>query len=806
MILLKKLFLKLGMGFVLMTVPHLLFGQEVQVLDVVSRKPIYLVSIKQASNSEVVLTNEQGRVNLKTDNDTYTFSHSAYEILSLSKSQLQELNHIVLLKEKIVQIDEVIVYANKWEQDKSVVPNEILSLTKKEVAFANPQTSADMIGQSGQVYIQKSQLGGGSPMIRGFSANSVLILMDGIRINNAIYRSGNLQNVIMMDPNLMENSEVIFGPGSSIYGSDALGGVMSFQTLKPQFGIEKKIELTGESMLRYSTANKEKTGHLNFNIYNKSFSNVFGFTYGSFGDLRTGSQRTAKFPDFGKRTEYVIRQNGQDEIVQNSNENIQRFSRYSQYNLMNKFSLRVSEKSNLTHQFFYTSSSNIPRYDRLIVRDDQGDLQHAAWYYGPQKFMLNSLTYTNFNANRFYDGLKVALSHQNVEESRYSRKYQADDLISRVENVKIYAVNVDLDKKFNKRDEFFYGIEFLLNDVDSRAKSQNIVTGEEIGAATRYPDGGSKYMSAAFYGSLTSEITQRLNLTMGLRYTQVYLDSKFIDKTYFDFPYDEFNIKNGAISGTFGMVIKPSPQLQWNLLFSTGFRVPNLDDVGKVFDSEPGIVVVPNEQLKPEFTYNYESGIHWKISEKVRIDGVLYYTSLIDAMVRRPFTFNGDSVIIYDGEPSEVQALVNAGEAFIWGYSLGIRVLFSDRFSLVVRINNNEGEDEVERIPLRHTNPFFGKVALAYQKSKFRAELFSNFQGKRSFEDLPPSEQNKTHLYTKDGSLAWITINARASYHFSESFGITAALENILDKHYRTYSSGISAPGINGIVSARYTF
>ena len=120
-----------------------------------------------------------------------------------------------------------------WEEDKKEVPVKINTITKKEADFFNPQTSADLLTASNEVFVQKSQLGGGSPMIRGFAANSVLLVIDGVRMNNAIYRSGNLQNVISLDPNTIERTEVIFGPGSIIYGSDALGGVFSFTSRNP---------------------------------------------------------------------------------------------------------------------------------------------------------------------------------------------------------------------------------------------------------------------------------------------------------------------------------------------------------------------------------------------------------------------------------------------------------------------------------------------------------------------------------------------------------------------------------------------
>ncbi|MDW3209549.1 MAG: TonB-dependent receptor [Reichenbachiella sp.] len=781
------------------------YSQQLTVLDKATQLGIAKATILSQNSKSTLSTNAQGQVRLEAEaaSERLIIDHPSYKPVLVAGITADTT---VYLTEQIIEIDEVVISANKWEQDREEVPNEILTISAKQIERNNPQTSADMLGQSGQVFVQKSQMGGGSPMIRGFSANAVLIVLDGIRINNAIYRGGNLQNVIMLDPNLLSGSEVIFGPGSSAYGSDALGGVMDFHTIRPAYTDSKALQAHGVGMMRFSTANLEKTSHFHVNVQNNKWSNTLGLTYGDYEDLRAGANRPSDYPDFGKRLEYIEQVNGQDVIVQNDNVNMQRFSGYHQYNIMNKLSYRISKESELMHTLYYTTSSDIPRYDRLIERDENDVLVNAEWYYGPQEFLLNAITFSNYSSNFFYDGAKVILSNQRVKESRNDRKYQSTSFRSRSEEVNVYALNVDLDKELSAKSELYYGIELFYNDVNSSAYLKDVATEVVSPTSTRYPDGGSKYSSAAAYGSLKSRLSDAVVFTGGLRYTYVHLVSEFEDKSFFNFPYDEIELKNDALSGSLGLVVSPVKSLRWNLIFSSGFRSPNVDDVGKVFDSEPGSVVVPNEDLSPEYTLNYETGVNWKIADRITIEGSLYYTQLRDAMVRRPFTFDGQTTIIYDGVESDVEALVNVGEAYLWGYSIGLSAKLTERMVLRARVNNNDGEDEVDHVPLRHTNPLFGNVSLSYRTKKLMLEGYTNFQGKRTWEDLAPSEQAKTHLYTAEGALAWYTLNIRSSYQISEKLSATAALENILDKHYRPYSSGISAPGINGILSARYTF
>jgi hemoglobin/transferrin/lactoferrin receptor protein len=295
-------------------------------------------------------------------------------------------------------------------------------------------------------------------------------------------------------------------------------------------------------------------------------------------------------------------------------------------------------------------------------------------------------------------------------------------------------------------------------------------------------------------------------LTAGLRYSHIFLDAQIDDTTFFDFPFNQIDISTGAFNGSLGLIYSFGNNWQWNGLVSTGFRAPNLDDAGKVFDSEPGTVVVPNPDLNPEFSYNFETSLSKVISGQARLEGVVYYSLLRDAMVRRPFLFNGEDSLLYDGTLSRVEALVNTGEAYVFGWSLSFQTLFSTNWVMNGNLTYSEGRDNTDNIPLRHTTPVFGNFGLTWKKGKFRAQGLLRFNGQRRFSELPPSEQNKTHLYTEEGSLAWYTLNANFSYTPNNYLQITTSFENILDAHYRPYSSGISAPGFNWVLGVRGRF
>ncbi len=780
------------------------FAQVVSVYDQATGEPIADATVFLSPSERYFITDAQGQVRIVTigEDESVTVSHSAYQSMKVPASLLANAHWTLYLADKVVQVEEVVVSANKWKQHRTIVPNQVVKVAARDIAYKNPQTSADLLASTGQVFVQKSQMGGGSPMLRGFGASSVLIMLDGIRINNAIYRSGNLQNVITIDPTMLSSTEVFYGPGSTLYGSDALGGVLSFQTLSQYYPDSESLQVKGSAFLRYASANHENTFGLNLKIGNKRFSNITSLSFSDFSDLRSGSLYPKEDPDFGKRTEYVVRIGESDVIVPNSDPQVQRFSGYRQFNVMNKMSYRLGDKSEFSYLMYYTNTSNIPRYDRLTERDENGVLKNAQWYYGPQFLLLNAFSFTSYTSNPAFDQARITLSNQMVDESRVDRRYQSDSLRSRLENVDVYALNMDLEKDISDKSTLYYGGEYLINHVTSTAEGINIVKRETYDIPSRYPGGGSQYTSGAFYTSLNHRFSEKLSLDAGLRYTYITLDETFSGAEVYELPYNTLSQENGALSGKAGLTIRPLENLRWNVLFSSGFRAPNVDDMGKVFDSGD-VVVIPNEDLKPEYSFNYETGLEWKIKKRLRLSGVFYYSDLKDAMVRRD---NPADTIGYDFQPYPTASLVNAGEAYIYGYSLGMDWMFTDQFALQARINDSFGRDEVDDVPLRHTHPFFGKVGMKYQTGKLKAELWSDFQGKRGLDDLAPSELDKLYLYSSEGALAWWTLNLRSAYYFNEHISITAALENILDKHYRTYSSGISAPGINGVLSARYQF
>jgi hemoglobin/transferrin/lactoferrin receptor protein len=791
--------------FIILYLSGHLQGQVIKVIDKNSDQGIENVSLYNTSLDKSTQTDSRGMASLSvfSEDDIINFQHPSYHGRAIPYADLKKMDFNVVMEEKIIKFDELIISASKWEQNPEIIANMVTNIHSKSIEFDNPPTSADMLGQTGQVFIQKSQLGGGSPMIRGFAANKLLIVVDGVRMNNAIYRSGNLQNVIAIDVHTIEEAEVLFGPGSVIYGSDALGGVMDFHTKTPHLNGAGSLVFHGNALLRYGTSANEKTAHLDFSLGGEKFGTFTSFSFSDFDDLVTGNKRTSEHPDYGKRLEYVERTHGIDTIIKNQNPNRQKFSGYHQFNLIQKFKYRANDFLDLDYGFYYTNTSNIPRYDRLILYDEDSLPENSEWYYGPQEWIMNRLGTRLFKSNSLFSEAQFILSHQYVNESRIDRKYRDLFRRKRMEKVQIVNFNADFDKTLDHSHQLFYGIDFSYNKVNSDAEEEHIETLEKSSVSTRYPDGGSDYGFLAVYLNYLLTINKKHSLNTGIRYTHTRLQARLDDQGDLGFEYNDFSNRNGALNGSLGWVYRINKSTKLDFIASSGFRAPNIDDMGKLFDSEPEYVIVPNKDLNPEYSYNMEAGITQKIGKNLEFHIVGFYTWLVDAMVRRDYTFLGMDSIIYDGELRKTQALVNTGRANIYGFSFSFRGDITPNVGIFSSFNLTNGKDVIDDVPLRHTAPIFGRTALYYRYKNLFVDLNLNYSGRKAYKDLSPSEKNKEYLYTSDGALGWYTLNMMSSYEIKRTFIFNFGIENILNKHYRPYSSGISAPGRNFIFGLR---
>jgi len=795
--------------FVLAICSFVSHSQNLTITDT-ELQPLSDVQLFSDDNKISAISNNAGIVDVSKFKNcaSITILHNGFATVVTSYKTLETKKFRIYLYEKTETLNAVVVAANKFDEKAKYVAQQVQTLNKKELSFVNQQTSADVLQASGNVLVQKSQQGGGSPIIRGFETNKVLIVIDGVRMNNAIYRGGHLQNVVTLDNAAMEKVEVVFGPGSVIYGSDALGGVMNFYTKNPMLSDTDSVLVKANAYVRYNSVNQGQTYHVDLSLGKKRFGSFTSFTFSDFGDLTQGNNRNPFYGDWGKRSWYVERIDGKDSTISNSNDNVQVGSAYSQYDLLQKFIYKQNEKVQHTLNFQYSTSSNVPRYDRLTqVRN--GNPRYAEWYYGPQNRLLASYALELSRKTALYDNARITAAYQNIEESRYDRSFNNVNLNQRIEQLDIFSLNADFSKRWGKN-ELYYGADAWLNNVNSTASKLNIDTDVSSSLDTRYPDGGSTMSNVAAYASHIFKINERLTLNDGIRASYVSLNSKFNDKSFFPFPFNTVTQNNMAVNGNVGIIYRPTSDWKVSLLASSGFRAPNVDDLSKVFESTPGNIIVPNPSLKPEYTYNLDLGITRSFNDKITVSATGFYTWYSNAITTLPSTFNGRDSLFFDGRNSKVYMSNNANSAYIYGVNFNVNAAITSNFSINHSTNYTYGRLTAEgtEVPLDHIAPVFGKTGFVYQQLKFRGEFFAMYNGAKKTADYNPfGEDNQAFSADPiNGYMpAWMTLNIRTGYQINKTLQVLFAVENITDLNYRVFASNISAAGRNFVFTLKGT-
>ncbi len=793
------------------------FAQKVTVLDADTREPIPGVTLFNQDKSKSALTNFDGQADISafSASEIIIFSEVAHRPTRYPKDQIATtFKFKVFLKQKENTLGEVVLSASKFAQSKKNISQKIVGISSDLVALTNPQTSADLLEKSGQVFVQKTQLGGGSPIIRGFATNRLLITLDGVRFNTAIFRGGNVQNVISIDPFTVDRTEVILGPGSVVYGSDAVGGVLNFYTKRPKFSRNDKLAVSGNAFARLSSANQENTGHFDISLGTKKWAFLTSASYSDFEDQRQGSNGPSDFD----RIDFVRRINGEDVVLQNEDVDDQIGSGFSSYSFAQKIRFQPNSLWDFNLSILYSTTSDYDRYDRLFQRDENDQLEFAEWFFGPQEWFLSSLQINKEGNGKLYDRVQATASYQYFEESRNDRRFGNNSLRTRAERVNVFSGSLDFIKTLrNPRNKLFYGAEYVYNHVNSNGSRRDIETGAFELTSTRYPD-GSDWQSLAAYVSGQFQLSPKLKLNTGLRYNQIFIFADFRgNNLFFDFPFEESNLSFGNVTGSAGLNYFLSKTVTLKTNLSTAFRAPNIDDLGKVFDSDDGDLVIPNPDLREEYAYNGEVGAFFNFGNYIKLDVNAYYTILDDALVRRDFTLNGSPVLEDNGEVFDIEAIQNASTSQIWGFEAGIDInlakitpglKITSQYNI---IRGTQEEEDGSLVPVRHVSPDFGNTHLIYSRGKWTFDAYAVYNAQFEFEDLSPEINDRPELFARDanGDLfapRWHTINLSAQFKLNQHWNFTANLENISDQRYRSYSSGISAAGRNFILAANYSF
>ena len=803
------------------------FSQKIKIIDKHTGKSI----------RNVTVYNEESTINLSSDNDGFVdvsvfkknenilFSHISYEPQKIKKTILQKQKMVVFLNKQSAQLDEIVLSVFKKSEKTNRIAEQIAVVSSKEIQKISPQTSADLLATIPGIKVQKSQFGGGSPVIRGMESNRVLLVVDGVRMNNAIYRKGHLQSSISVAPNMLDKTEVVFGPSSVLYGSDALGGVIHYYTKTPKLSAEEEVK--SQFFSRFSSVNQEITSHVSAELRFSNWASLTSISFSNFGDLQSGSRRSHGFKDWGKVFYYSENRYGNytENPTVNPRPEVLKNTGYHQTDFLQKFFIPLSKNTELKINLQYSTSSNIPRFDRLIEFKNNS-LKFAEWNYGPQNRFLLSSQFLIHPNKKWLESGSITGAYQQIKESRIQRKFGSLDRSFREELVNVFSVNGDFSVSLtqDKKRVLSYGFEFTYNDVTSKSFGKTLVVsnGQINGSSSgfkvqsRYPDGGSNYLSSSAYIAYRQDLNSKTTLNTGLRFTNTTLHALWLDQTFIHLPETNVTAVNSAVTATIGYVYRPGKNWQLNSVVSSGFRSPNIDDIGRVREKS-GNISVPNIHVNPEFAYNVEIGLQKYFNDKKFRVGANVYYSLLDNYIQRDFVYNTDGSkkqVQFDGEFGNAITNQNKGTAYVFGYTLSYLGKISSTINSSGFITYTKGRTYDTKEPMSSIPPLFGRVEINYKKDKIEFGAALKFNSKKNIEDFNITEGIDNHDLTPIvdpnaildsdkyyGSPSWMTIGLTSNYLLSDTFSIQARLDNIFDEHYIEFASGISAPGRNASIS-----
>jgi len=795
------------------------FGQQITVRDSETNEVLSDVAVFNESRDKSTISDLNGNVDLglfSNENKIY-FQLLGYSLLELYLDDIED-ESIVLLSQESQNLDEVILSVARSASNVNQIAEKVSVIKSEDLFISSPSSGAEMLELSPGVRIQKSQGGGGSPIIRGFEANRVLIVVDGVRMNNAIYRSGHLQNSITIDPSNIERAEVIFGSSSVGYGSDAMGGVIHYYTKNPILKNSEKI--SSSFTTNFNSANNSVSNNFNTNYSSDNWGSITSISNSKYGDIKMGKKRNHGYSYWGLTP--IFSQNSRYKFYAepsiNLNESIQKNTGYSQVDLFQKFLFGIGDDNLLSLNIQFSESSDIDRYDQLSIPKDNS-LKFSEWYYGPQKRLLISPSLRIFPKKKFMDKGVITFGFQKINESRIKRKFNSLNRSHQIEDLKVLSLNGDFDTSFNNGHTVSYGIETTYNHNYSKAYDRvldvdgnNIVgVSKKFAIPTRYPSDGSSYASFASYVNWSWNMSEFFTFNIGTRLTFTKLKASWNDVISVNPQLSRVNLNSEALTTTVSMKLRPSNKIQINTVLSSGFRNPNIDDIGKIRENN-GLLVVPNTFLKPEYAYNLDLGVDYKSLDNKNYLSIRGFSTIISRHIgRAEYTVYSDittpdtATIMYNNEEVTTIANKNLGNRFIHGFSIDGFNNLSRNLKIDYSLTYTKGDNNETYGPLPSISPLFGSLSLDYVKNDLTIKAVYKFSdskdpseysiGGEDGLDETPYIIGQEGLKNLLGTPSWSDYSIFARKKISSNSTLRLGITNIFDIQYRTFASVTSATG-----------
>lgn len=651
-------------------------------------------------------------------------------------------------KDSSTLLDEVVVTAQRSPEKQFRVPYSVSVLSSRELQSFSFRSTPDALAGLSGVFMQKTNHGGGSPFLRGLTGNQTLILVDGIRLNNSTFRYGPNQYLNTIDPFTIRRVEVAKGTGSVQYGTDAMGGVIQVFTRDPEFA-EGKPVLTGRVLTKYMTGDMEKTGRGEWQYAGKKWALLGGISRKNFGDLIGGDTTGRQAP-----------------------------SGYNEWSMDLKTRIRIRKNKTLVVAGQWLRQHHVPVFHKVQLEN------FALNEMDPQQRFLGYARLKAEQGPALFREMAYTFSFQQSAEGRYSRKNGSALLREEKDKTRTAGFTADIFSVLSANWTANSGVEIYLDKVSSSRTDINTIDGTTSVKRGLYPD-GSDYGNFSLY-SLQHFRYRKWLLDAGIRYNRfaVRIEDSTLGQVTI---HPSALVANTALSWNFAR------QQAFFISFSSGFRAPNVDDLGTL-----GIVdfryEIPVAGLRPERSAHTEFG--YKISiPKFSASASVYYMHIRDLITR----IREEGQVI-NGYP--VYRKENTESAFIRGVETGFQYNPHPCLQLDAHLSYTYGQNLTKDEPMRRIPPLNARFRITWRKAAWFAAAETTGAGAQHRLAQGDKEDNRIPA---GGTPGWQVFNLFAGINTGR-IQLSAGFQNLLNIDYRTHGSGINGAGRSAWLTAAFRF
>jgi outer membrane receptor protein involved in Fe transport len=666
----------------------------------------------------------------------------------------------IFLEPVVIPVDGVSVTATRFSADEFSLPIAASITSSEEFCERSSSTTAELLREEPGILVQKTTCGHGAPIVRGLIGKHVLLLYDGIRLNKSTFRFGANQYLNTIDHESLSKIEVIRGPSSVPYGSDAIGGTINLIPIAASSGADS-LSLVPTVIGHYSSSDNGRSMHVGLRGNHRPFSSFLGITHKKRGDLRAGGHIGIQHPT------------GWEEV-----------------DLTSRIVCLLSRTTSITLDYVAVRQQRVPRFDKYVSGD------FSQYIYDPQDRDLVALTFLVRTPGSVAQSLKCNLSYQHETEGRISRRSGSSVVTSDTDKISTWGGFLELSSSPVHRHWLSCGCEYYTDGIESRRTER--FDGDLRLVRPAFPD-NSRYRSAGMFIQDEYSITDKLRTTLGLRYSLFGLDSPLEE------PFGSVNENYSDLTGALALSCRFAEEFNLVLRWSRGFRAPNLNDVVVLKYSGTG-VDAPSTGLRPESCDSYEIGVK---AQAPGLKGSLFcfYSQLGDLIERKPGFYDGKQFFDENGngqkDSSEYDIFqrYNVGRSRLYGIEFDNTVSVSDVWEMRANCFWTWGENQIDSEPLSRIPPLMGRAAIRMNLgSAHWLEVFVRAAG--SQRRLSPRDKEDTRI-DENGTASWATVNLRSRIRIGQ-LGLNATLENIADTAYKEHGSGVYSPGRNFVLSIRY--